>query len=162
MLNRCWNSAPLLQYPGSFFVVPSNFLKVVTLLTRQVGFPVTVCLVQARRQLALRIREGRSALYENDGQLALKKANESEAMAGELKDLRASRAVTRLKASALKQVSLCFTFCTFKQKKHKLFQSLSQLMLGDSTTGRRSESCTGTAGDSSVYLPPAGGPLARF
>lgn len=60
--------------------------------------------MQARQKLSVTIKEGRSALYDGNGVLALEKAEEANGIATEIQDKRASRAVSRLRANALNNV----------------------------------------------------------
>lgn len=62
--------------------------------------------MQARQKLSLTIKEGRTALYDGNGVGALQKAEEASEIASELQDKRASRAVSRLRANALNNVSI--------------------------------------------------------
>jgi tetratricopeptide (TPR) repeat protein len=61
-------------------------------------------LAKARQQLTKVIREGRTALLDGDGALAVEKSQHCATLAEDMKDVRAIRAVARLKASALRKV----------------------------------------------------------
>lgn len=61
---------------------------------------------QARQKLSKSIREGRTALFNGEGTQALEHADSCYELAEAIKDNRATRAVTRLRASALRQVCL--------------------------------------------------------
>jgi hypothetical protein len=63
-----------------------------------------VACLQARQQLTKCIREGRTALLDGNGALAVMKSEKCASLAEDMKDVRAIRAVSRLKASALRQV----------------------------------------------------------
>ena len=84
---------------------------------------ICCAVVQARQKLSRNIREGRTALFDGNASLALDYATQCDSLAEGLQDHRASRAVTRLKASALRQVrpapcdALCN--CTSKTAQHK-------------------------------------------
>ena len=69
--------------------------------------------MQARQKLTRVIREGRTALLDGDGALAVQKSEECASLAEDMKDTRAVRAVCRLRSSALQQVSgmLCSVVC---------------------------------------------------
>lgn len=64
--------------------------------------------MQARQQLTKVIREGRTALLDGDGALAVEKSQHCATLAEDMKDVRAIRAVARLKASALRKVRLSY------------------------------------------------------